>query len=244
MKKASIVVKALLLTLVLLSISLITQIQAGQEYYIKNISESELQRHIISILKDKYADDKSSLKIQALVPVDKIPSKEKITKKATIELLQQDLAKRMAAKISYVSTKGPSHKIWWFKIQKYRNVFIASRRLEKNRIILPNDFAIKKIDVLSLKEDSITSDVVGKLVSRMIPKGSLILKEKIEDRPEIIIGDAVKLVATFNGITISDRAIAVTNSDHLGFVSVKTSLGSKPVNTIIISPGVVEYVLP
>jgi flagella basal body P-ring formation protein FlgA len=90
------------------------------------------------------------------------------------------------------------------EVERYVDVVVAQRSLQKNQIINETDFEVKKMNSGDLPESYISNveDVLGNKVKRNLEKGNILRTEFIEIPPVIKRNDVVLMVAESNNFKI------------------------------------------
>lgn len=160
-----------------------------------------------------------------------------------VEILQKKLASRMAVKLMFRDSENLKKTLmFWFKVKNITPAFYARKTLNKNHVIEKGDFLPSEVDQLQVKNRLENGVVVGKILNEKVREKSILFEKNVSERPLVLEGEKVELIAVFKGITITDKATAVENSDLKGFVKVIIQRAEKSILAKYIRPGIVEYV--
>jgi flagella basal body P-ring formation protein FlgA len=158
-----------------------------------------------------------------------------------LKIAPSKIARRMFVKLTYLTKDGFKQDVMsWFQVKQFKQVMVASRKLDGNQVIDPGDFDLDEVDVLAEGMELVGVPVIGKLLQKGQAQGSVLRKSNVVDKPLILEGELIKVITRNRGITITSRAVALENSSNDGFVTVRVDKAEGSIRTKVIKPGVVQ----
>lgn len=133
-----------------------------------------------------------------------------------------------------------------FKIEVQQDVVVAKEKILKGQTIGEEKVRLEKKDVglYPLKYYVNLDKVKDKAAAALIPAGTIILEWMIKERPDIIKGQTVRLLARAEGIEVWSSGVAVTEGRVGESIKVKRPDSKNKIEGKIISNEIVEVQLP
>lgn len=149
--------------------------------------------------------------------IDIVPIDERLHLAPCQELSLQRLgnSNSYAAQTIAVQCKAP--KVWNLylqaKLRLMQPVPVAVRSLSANKTIDASDIVVVEKDIASLPPGTLTdsSQVIGQELSSPVMAGVVLRKDMIKQKPMVLQGQQVKLVAMDTGLRLTADGIALQN---------------------------------
>jgi flagella basal body P-ring formation protein FlgA len=131
------------------------------------------------------------------------------------------------------------------RVEVYREVLVAARRLDRHELIGEEDVGLERIDIRSLGGKFFASGegLTGRRTRKIIPEGAVILTTDVEKIPVVERGETILLVVRVGGITVRATGKALEDGAEGDEIDVKNDRSGKRLRGVVTDKGLVEVEL-
>lgn len=128
------------------------------------------------------------------------------------------------------------------RIEVYREVVTAGRKLLKNQKLQADDLLVQKMEV-SLYPDKYFVDknqVIGKISTTLVPQGAMLLSWMVKTQPVISRNDTVRIINRSEGLLVEAQGVALEDGQIGDTIKVRRKSVKQSFEAQVIGPGAVE----
>ncbi len=128
------------------------------------------------------------------------------------------------------------------RVGVYRDVLVATRRLDRNTAVEQDAVSVERRDVRTLGHRGLASleEAIGKRTRRLVPEGEILTAADLEEVPLIERGDRVLVTVHLGGITVSATAVALEDGFEGQVIDVKNDRSGKRFQGTVVAGGLVR----
>lgn len=127
------------------------------------------------------------------------------------------------------------------QVQVWADVVVSARALARGQALTTTDLASQKLDLAQLPQSVFTDPhpLLGKVVTTSVAGGIALRRDMLRAAPVVLQGQAVRVVFTGEGLSVSSEGRALGNAGVGEAVQVRMASG-KLIKGIVQAPGTVE----
>ncbi len=196
---------------------------------------------LLEFIDKNYFDAKSTIELMLVSDKAYVKNRLYIEKLNLLEIRPKKLSKRMLVSIEVVS--GGLKKVIpvWFKVSKFKDVFITEEYVYKNKNVHLSQLGKLSFDILKNPIDPVFEIDTPMIWNENTSKNMILTKSMVSEEPDIRTGDNILLNSINKGVRITTKGVALNNANIGEVVNIQVDYSQLPIEGTVYKKGVAIY---